>query len=329
VSKRKPTTFLDQIVSGGRSLLHVLATYGVLVFITAAISFPYRTDAVTDRAIPKPSDYTSFYSRIYSSPSPNGSGDTSPARYADDEYVKTARQAIKDGRVVETMQSFVRDYHLESARVLDVGAGTGYLQDVVDDYVGLDISPAAARYFHKPFVEASATEMPIPDDDFDAVWSIWVLEHVPAPEQALAEMRRVVKDGGLLFLAPAWDCSPYLAEGYPVRPFRDFELTGKLKKAMMLFRLSPLVFRAVQVTQRAILGARQWSGQTRLHYVPLEANYERYWMPDSDAVNGLDRYEMSLWFTSRGDVCLNCDGRLLADYGPLIIKVHKQTRSGR
>lgn len=43
--------------------------------------------------------------------------------------------------------------------------------------------------------------MPFEDGRFDAIWSVWVLEHVPNPEAALREMRRVVADRGLLFLA--------------------------------------------------------------------------------------------------------------------------------
>lgn len=285
--------------------------------------FPYRYDPVNVRAIPRPAQYSEFYGRIYKSP-PSGTSAADPAGDPENSaYVRLAREAIEREHVVENMQAFIREYHLEKARVLDVGAGTGYLQDVVQDYVGLDISTTAARYFHKRFIEASATEMPIPDSDFDALWSIWVLEHVPAPEQALFEMRRVVKDGGLLFLVPAWDCSPYLAQGYPVRPFSDFDPRGKLMKASMLLALSPPFHRAVQIVQRIPLGLRQWTGQTRLRYVPLEPNYERYWMPDSDAANGLDRYEVSLWFTSRGDQCLTCGGRLFAEAGPLIIQVHK------
>jgi SAM-dependent methyltransferase len=324
VVNRTPATLRGDLIAVARTMLRVLLGYLAVVVVTAVIDFPYRTDPATERAIPQPTDQTAFYSRIYAAPASGGSGSAGPAPdTADDVYVTRAREAIESAHVVETMRAFVHDYQLENSRVLDVGAGTGYLQDIVENYVGLDISPTAARYFHKPFIQASATEMPIPDSVFDVAWSIWVLEHVPGPEQALAEMRRVVKDGGLLFLVPAWDCSRYLAQGYPVRPYSDFDLRGKLTKASMIFRLNAPMFRFVQVTQRAILGVRQWSGPTTLHYVPLEANYEKYWMPDSDAVNGLDRFETSLWFTSRGDVCLNCDGRFLADAGPLIIRIRK------
>ncbi len=210
--------------------------------------------------------YNEFYRRIYAAPAAQGAL-ANPAEDPQDEaYVRMAREAIKDNKVVESVRSFVQDFHMEKARVLDVGAGTGYLQDIVENYVGLDISPTAARYYHKPFIEASATEMPIPDGDFDLVWSIWVLEHVPNLEQALSEMRRVVKDGGTLFLVPAWDCSPYLAQGYPVRPFSDFGWSGKLTKAGMFPRLYLPFYRAVQTSQRIALSAMQGSGPTQFHY---------------------------------------------------------------
>jgi SAM-dependent methyltransferase len=318
---RKPRSTVGELLSIGKSLLRVLAGYLVLVLLTAATSFPYRTDAVTQRGIPQPADYNEFYKRIYAPPTTGAANSTDDPE--DEAYVRMAREAIENNKVVESVSAFVKDYHMEKARVLDVGAGTGYLQDVVENYVGLDISPTAARYYHKPFIEASATEMPIPDNDFDLVWSIWVLEHVPSPEQALVEMRRVVKNGGTLFLVPAWECSPYLAQGYPVRPFSDFDWSGKLTKAGMFFRLYLPFYRAVQTTQRLALSTRQWAGPTKFHYVPLTANYDHYWMPDSDAINSLDRYEMSLWFTSRGDECMNCDSRFTEQGGPLIIKVHK------
>jgi len=323
-AKRKRKTLASELLSIGGTFLRVLVGYLVLVLITAVTSFPSRTDAVTQRGIPQPKDYNEFYKRIYAPPPQNGAAAVNPTEDpADEAYVRMAREAIEDNHVVDSVKNFVQQYHMQNARVLDVGAGTGYLQDVVPNYVGLDISPTAARYYHKPFIEASATDMPIPDGDFDLVWSVWVLEHVPNPEQALSEMRRVVKNGGTLFLVPAWDCSPYLAQGYAVRPFSDFDLSGKLTKAGMFFRLYLPFYRAVQTTQRLALSTLQWSGPTKFHYAPLQANYDHYWMPDSDAINSLDRYEMSQWFTSRGDECLNCESRLFEQGGPLIIKVHK------
>jgi ubiquinone/menaquinone biosynthesis C-methylase UbiE len=47
---------------------------------------------------------------------------------------------------------------------------------------------------------ASATELPFPDDAFDAGWTMSTLMHLPGDdaETALAELVRVIRAGGLL-----------------------------------------------------------------------------------------------------------------------------------
>ena len=77
---------------------------------------------------------------------------------------------------------------------------------------------------------------------------------------------------------------------------------------------------------RAIRSIAPLFGPTTLHYHRLEPNYDYYWQSDSDAVNGIDAYEALLWFTSRGDECVNCNsagGSFFVYTEPLIIRVHK------
>jgi SAM-dependent methyltransferase len=243
-----------------------------LLTISFFVHFPYHADVVAQAAAPPVISRESgdFYTKIYSD-----EGEQTADNAAD--YVKIAQEAIENHQIVPRMTSFVKEFGLRKKRVLDVGAGTGYLQDLVDDYVGLDISASARSYFHKPFVQASATEMPFRDGEFDALWSIWVLEHVPKPEQALVEMRRVVKDGGLLYLEPAWNCNPWAAQGYLVRPFSDFGLKGKLIKASLpvvaspFFRLAYVVptpffpFIGVASAQRPSVSAFSHSYQFLVH----------------------------------------------------------------
>ena len=205
----------------------------------------------------------------------------------------------------------------QGKKVLEVGAGRGLLQDIVNDYTALDISPTARQFFHKPFVEASATNMPFPDDSFDALWSIWVLEHIPNPEKALLEMRRVVKPGGHILLLVANDVDRYAAQGYRVRPYSDFNFWGKLKKATTLIAESTayynLQFRQVRLLRS--LGARLGGGPSRLRFIKLDANYEQYWVNDSDACISVSYHEVLLWFTSRGDQCLNCSSEWSLAFG--------------
>jgi SAM-dependent methyltransferase len=143
--------------------------------------------------------------------------DTEFPEQGDPSSAEESWHKIVTGRVGQ----FAREYSLGTKKVLDVGSGRGYLQDVVNDYTGLDISPSAKRLYHKPFIVGSATFMPFSDSRFDSAWTLFVLEHVDNPEAALVEIRRVVKDGGVLFLAPAWDVSGPALLGFWVRRKAD------------------------------------------------------------------------------------------------------------
>jgi SAM-dependent methyltransferase len=298
--KRKNASLLSIFWGLTKTFLQV--SVGLLT-INFVVHFPYHTDVVRPPTATR--EAGNFYNKIYSD-------NDGPVADNAAEYVKLAQEAIAENHIVERVTGFAQTFGLDNKRVLDVGAG---------------ISASARSYFHKPFVQASATEMPFGDGEFDALWSIWVLEHVPKPEQALVEMRRVVKDGGLIYLRPAWNCVPWAAQGYPVRPFSDFGVQGKLIKASSLLMMSPIVRMAYILPDRVVRReyAKLSHAPTRLHYSLLEPNYSHYWMPDSDAVNDLDFYETMLWFTSRGDECLNCGPLALLQGEDLVIRVHKRS----
>ena len=199
-----------------------------LALILIALHFPYSTDASPVR---ETKSATSFYDQAYRT-------NDSSARGAD--YEQTAAAAARKYNIEGQVRNFVISQGLQEKRILEIGSGRGYLQDVVVDYTGLDLSPAVAPNYRKPFIAASATDMPFPDNSFDAGWTVWVLEHIPTPQKALEEMRRVVKPGGVLLLIVAWNCEPWFAEGFDVRPYTDFNLAGKVMKASIPMRGSLL-----------------------------------------------------------------------------------------
>jgi len=294
---------------------------GVVLLI---IFFPYDTDAPLSAAeMAKERDY---YGRAFAEKGREVLPSDSAESAEEERYVKVGQTIAKAYHIEEDLNDFIQKRKLAGAKALDVGSGRGYLQDMVADYTGLDISPTASRFYHKPFVLGSATSMPLSDDSFDLVWSIDVLEHVPNPEQALREIRRVAKDGAILYLSPAWDCQPYLADGYNVRPYGDFGVQGKIIKAGIPARVAGHVFARMAIYPVRFAIWKLAAAPTQLHYHKLKPNYSIYWGPDADAVNSLDRYEAALWFLSRGDECLNCetglDALTQAD-GRLIIRVRK------
>ncbi len=227
------------------------------------------------------------------------------------------------------LEAFVREHNLvEGGRCIEIGCGRGVYQDLVTNYVGTDISDTAGTNIRKAFRQCSAAELPFPDGSFDGAWTIWVIEHVPEPERAMEEIRRVLRPGGVVFFAPAWQCRPWAADGYPVRPYSDFGLCGKMYKALIPLRNS-LAWRSLFMFPRRVLRVLGWKlgrGPTRFRCRTIRANYEKFWMADSDAVNSMDPYEAILWFKSRGDEVLYPSTPLrqfLVRNGHIIVRIRK------
>ncbi|GEM_PF-958311 len=219
-------------------------------------------------------------------------------QYESDHYAKGI-----DGRVEKTaLEKFINSYNLKNKKVLEIGCGRGAFQDLVHDWTGVDIASSTQKYIKKEFVVASADKLPFNSESFDAIWSITALEHVSNPEAALEEIVRVLKPGGVAYLAPAWHVRSWAGEGYEVRPWSDFKWKGKLVKVSIPFRnvfwvraLFTLPFRLL----REFLFLFQKNIPTKFNYKKLKPNYEKYWCADSDACCSMDPHEMLLWFKSR------------------------------
>lgn len=84
-------------------------------------------------------------------------------------------------------------------RILNLGSGNGLfdgylLQDI--KFINLDISPGKRNLD----LIADAHQLPFPDNSFDIVYSIAVLEHVKKPWIVAGEISRVLRPGGHVVL---------------------------------------------------------------------------------------------------------------------------------
>ncbi len=95
---------------------------------------------------------------------------------------------------------------IKGKKLLDAGCGTGWVSLEATKrgclVTSLDLGPEllneVKRKCETTRVIGSVLELPFPDNTFDLVVSTEVIEHVTSPTQAIKEMYRVLKPGGML-----------------------------------------------------------------------------------------------------------------------------------
>jgi len=225
----------------------------------------------------------------------------------------------------EVIRSLVHDYKLANRKCLEIGSGGGMFQDLVEDYYGTDISESVAKRYHKPYRICTGEEYPFENESFDAIWTITVYEHIPHLQKAMLEIKRLLRPGGICLFMPAWQCRSWAANGYNVRPYSDFGLAGKLIKASIPLRDS-IVWRSFCLFPKRIIRHLQFKFGKRyhqIHYKKIKANYETYWVSDSDACNHIDPHDAILWFESNGFRCLSHPMHmkaLMVRSGPVVVQ---------
>jgi SAM-dependent methyltransferase len=141
---------------------------------------------------PLPSDVSGVYEQEYF------------RSYADEGIVLPAEFEAPPVRYAERFKTLSRDQR--HGRLLDVGSGYGSFLNFAREHgwevQGLDVSRFAAEQVQRRYqihVTVGTLEgAAFPDDHFDVIHMSHVLEHLPDPVGALAEVKRVMKPGGLL-----------------------------------------------------------------------------------------------------------------------------------
>ena len=114
-------------------------------------------------------------------------------------------------------------------RCVDIGCGNGAFTDLLVERCrpaeahGVDPAPAQLEYARQraagrpmQFHQGDALSLPFPERQFDVATMALVIFFVPQPDKGVAEMKRVVKPGGLV-TSYAWDVP---GGGFPMEPIR-------------------------------------------------------------------------------------------------------------
>jgi ubiquinone/menaquinone biosynthesis C-methylase UbiE len=96
----------------------------------------------------------------------------------------------------------------KGANILDAGCDNGYLSGpFTADYkiTGVDLNSAAIykcreKYPHARYEISDLLALPFNDNQFDAIIFNMVIEHIRDVDKALAELKRVLKEGGVMAL---------------------------------------------------------------------------------------------------------------------------------
>lgn len=105
--------------------------------------------------------------------------------------------------------SLARRYGRQGGKLLEEGCGLGHLLGQLEtdfDAFGMDVNPWALEQTRgaAPRTQlscASAEDIPYSDNSFKIILSKHVVEHLPDPDKAIAEIGRLLTHGGFLILA--------------------------------------------------------------------------------------------------------------------------------
>lgn len=110
------------------------------------------------------------------------------------------RSALTYSLIMDLKKMSLKPEHVHG-RVLDAGAGKlsyrHIAKPMATEYKSLDFQPTHPELDYISDIQS----MPLPDNSFDTVLSFEVIEHVPDPRKALAEVYRVLKPGGKLVMS--------------------------------------------------------------------------------------------------------------------------------
>jgi len=122
----------------------------------------------------------------------------------DADYIKEENGRRAQARIILSKFKFKR-----GGRLLDIGCGPGFFLDEAKrcgwSAEGLDLSLWAKKYCKEHFnidvFQGTLEEVKFPDRSFDVIVMMDVIEHLEDPKSTLKELRRILKNDGIIYIS--------------------------------------------------------------------------------------------------------------------------------
>lgn len=128
------------------------------------------------------------------------------------DYDKIASHFSQTRQFLWPEFKFFKKYLKQNQKILDLGCGNGRLSELIlaekCEYIGMDNSKGQIKEAQKMFPNldfqiGDLTQIPLPDNSIDQIWSIAAFHHLPDKKsrlRSLKEMQRVLKKNGLIIM---------------------------------------------------------------------------------------------------------------------------------
>lgn len=139
-------------------------------------------------------------------------------------------------RMIKTLEDYLGKDNLSKLSLLDIGSSTGIITNSLAPFfkkvVGIDIDKGAIEYAKKTFQRGNLTfeqgdsmKLKFASYSFDVVICAQIYEHVPDPQKLFQEIYRVLKPGGVCYLAA-------VNKFWPIEPHYNLPFLSFLPKAL-------------------------------------------------------------------------------------------------
>lgn len=117
--------------------------------------------------------------------------------------------ATKKNRIIKAkkIEAILKNYlkkEIRNLKILDIGSGSGIISNYFsrnNDVFCVDVEDQRLDKSRSTFKKVSSEKLPFDDNFFDVVISNLVIEHIKNQELHLKEIRRILKNGGVCYLA--------------------------------------------------------------------------------------------------------------------------------